>query len=160
MTSCGNTGRNSGPVPEAQQVIGEGLKELYMAASAAAPHSPEQQKIIQEMAEKASSGRELLLVMRAAVGVFATGTPAEVQVRSVVAGKMMHAGTLDQLIDFATQYSIAPERAREYVERLFQLGEGNSDPRTWYRIRVAAQHLKIGDLGQKAQARGDELARR
>ena len=58
------------PVPETDQAVGAALKELYMAASAAAPQSPAQQKVILRMAEKASNGKELLLAMRAAVGSF------------------------------------------------------------------------------------------
>ena len=57
------------------------MKELYMAASTAAPQSPAQQKVILQMAEKASNGKELLLVMRAAVGVFPAGTASQEQAR-------------------------------------------------------------------------------
>jgi len=74
LASCKPAARNAAaPVPEAEQVIGTTLKELYIAASAAAPQSPAQQKVILRMAEKASNGEELLLVMRAAVGVFPAG---------------------------------------------------------------------------------------
>ena len=136
-----------------------------MAASTAPPQSPAQQKVILRMAEKASNGKELLLVMRAAVGVFPAGTAsqeqrAESQVRSIVTAKMMEFGTLDQLIEYATQYSVNPESARPFVQRMFQLGGENSDPRVWYRIRVAALRLKVGDLERQAQARGDQLAGR
>ena len=67
------------PVPEAEQVVSAGLKELYMAASVAAPQSPAQQKVILRMAEKASNGKELLLVMRAAVGVFPANAETQEQ---------------------------------------------------------------------------------
>jgi len=153
------------PVPEAEQVVSAALKELYMAASAAAPQSPAQQNVILRMAEKASNGKELLLVMRAAVGVFPAGAGsqerrAENQVRSIVTAKMMELGTLDQLIEDAMQYSINPDSARPFVQRMFQLADRNSDPRVWYRIRVAAFHLKVGDLERQARARGDQLAGR
>ena len=166
LASCNTAARNAAaPVPEAEQVVGAGLKELYMAASAAAPQSPAQQKVILRMAEKASNGKELLLTMRAAVGVFPAGTGsqeqrAESQVRSIVTAKMMELGTLDQLIEYATEYSVNPESARPFVQRMFQLGDENSDPRVWYRIRVTAFRLKVGDLVRQAQTRGDQLAGR
>ena len=151
------------PQPEAEQVVSAALKKLYMAAAAAAPQSPAQQKVILQMAEKASNGKELLLVMRAAVGTFPAGAgsqdhPAESQVRSMVTAKMMDLGTLDQLIEYATTYSVNPESARPFVQRMFQLAGQNSGPRVWYRIRIAASHLKVSDLERQAQARGDQLA--
>lgn len=153
------------PQPEAEQVVSAALKKLYMAAAAAAPQSPAQQKVILQMAEKASNGKELLLVMRAAVGAFPAGTgpqqnPAESQVRSMVTAKMMELGTLDQVIEYATQYSVNPESARPLVQRMFQLGDRSPDRRVWYRIRAAASRLKVGDLERQAQARGDQLAGR
>jgi hypothetical protein len=166
LAACHTAPRKaSTPIPEAEQAIGESLKALYMSASAAVPQSPEQQKVILRMAEKASNGKELLLVMRAAVGVFATNAgapenPVEKRLRSIVAGKMMQVAALDQLIEYSMQYSVEPESARRFVQRMFQLGEGNSNPRVWYRIRVAALHLKLNDLERQAQARGDELAGR
>ncbi|MCX6629330.1 MAG: hypothetical protein NTW28_17065 [Candidatus Solibacter sp.] len=151
------------PVPDAEQVVSADLKKLYMAAAAAVPQSPAQQKVILQMAEKASNGKELLLVMRAAVGAYPAGTgsqehPAESHVRSMVTAKMMEFGTLDQLIEYATQYSVNAESARGFVQRMFQLAGQNSDSRVWYRIRIAASHLKVGDLERQAQARGDRLA--
>ena len=166
LASCGTAAKKAAvPVPEAEQVVSEALKELYMAASAAAPQSPAQQKVILRMAEKASNGKELLLVMRAAVGVFPADTgwheqQAESQVSSIVTAKMMKLGTLDQLIEYATQYSVDPGSARPFVQRMFQLGNENVDPREWYLIRVAAFRLKVSDLGRDAQARGDQLAGR
>jgi hypothetical protein len=117
------------------------------------------------MAEKASNGKELLLAMRAAVGVFPSGAgpqdqSAESHVRSIVTAKMMELGTLDQLIEYATEYSVNPESTRPFVERMFQLGNENSDPREWYLIRATAFRLKEVDLGRQAQARGDQLAAR
>jgi hypothetical protein len=113
------------------------------------------------MAEKASNGKELLLVARAAIGAFpATAGPEESQERSIVTAKMMELGTLDQLIDYATRYPVDAPTARPFVERMFQLGEGNSNPREWYRIRVVALRLKVGDLERQAQGRGDQLAGR
>ena len=152
-------------MPEAEQVVSADLKALYMAASGAAPRSAAQQRVILRMAEKASSGKELLLVARAAVGVFPASAesrelPAESQVRSIVTAKMMKLGTLDQLIEYAMQSSVDPESARSFVQRMFQLGSEKSDPRVWYRIRLAAFHLKVGDLERQAQARGDQLAGR
>jgi hypothetical protein len=153
------------PQPEAEQVVSAALKKLYMAAAAATPQSQAQQKVILQMAEQAWNGKELLLVMRAAVGAFPASTgsrehSAESQVSSIVTAKMMEHGTLDQLIECATQYSVNPESARPFVQRMFQLASQSSDPRVWYRIRVAASHLKVGDLERQAQARGDRLAGR
>jgi len=166
LASCSTAAKKAAaPTPEAEQVVSEALKELYMVASAAAPQSPAQQKAILRMAEKASNGKELLLVMRAAVGVFPADTgwheqQAESQVSSIVTAKMMKLGTLDQLIEYATQYSVDPGSARPFVQRMFQLGNENVDPREWYLIRVAAFRLKVSDLGRDAQARGDQLAGR
>ena len=42
--------------------------------------------------------------------------------RSIVTAKMIELGTLDQLIEYATQYSVNPESARPFVQRIFQLG--------------------------------------
>ena len=146
-------------------MISEALKQLYMTASAATPQSREQQKLILRMAEKASNGKELLLVMRAAVGVFPPGSgsqeqPAESQLRSTVTAKMMELATLDQLIEYAAQYSVDPGSARPFVQRMFQLGADSSDSRVWHRIKVAAFHLKVGDLERQAQVKGDQLAGR
>ena len=166
LASCDTAARSAAaPAPEAEQVVSAALNKLYMAASAAAPQSPAQQKVILEMAEKASNGKELLLVMRAAVGVFPAGTgsqeqSAESRVRSIVTAKMMELATLDQLIEYAMQYPVNPESARPFVERMFQLGAEKSDPRVWYRIRVAASRLRVGDLERQAQTRGDQLAGR
>jgi len=165
LASCHTANRPAGAArPESEQVIGEALKDLYMAASAAAPQSPQQQKIILRMAEMASNGKELLLVMRASVGVFpAAGSqdqPAERQVRSTVTAKMLRVATLDQLMDYAAQYSVDPERSRLFVQRMFQLAAENSDPRVWHRIGLAAFHLRLTDLERQAQAKGDQLANR
>ena len=166
LASCDTVARKAAaPVPEAEQQVGQALKDLYVAASLAAPQSPAQQNVILRMAQKASNAKELLLVMRAAVGVFPAGAgsqeqPAESQMRSIVTAKMMELGTLDQLIEYAMQYSIKPDSARPFVQRMFQLGDNSSEPRVWYRIRVAAFHLKVGDLEQQARARGDQLAGR
>jgi hypothetical protein len=117
--------------------------------------------VILKMAEKASNGKELLLAARAAVGVFPGDAGSlEGQVRSIVTAKMIELGTLDQLIEYATRYPVDPSSARPFVERMFQLGDENSNPREWYRIKVVALHLKVGDLERRAQARGDQLAGR
>jgi hypothetical protein len=149
-------------VPESQQVVSESLKNLYMACSAAPPHSPAQQKLVLEMATEASNGKELLLAMRASEGVFPTDQPAGSQVRSLVASKMIRLATLEQLIQFATLYQVNPEDARPFAQRIFQLagqlaGE-DQNPRLWYSIRLAANHLNVRDLEQQAQAKGDQLS--
>jgi hypothetical protein len=166
LTSCqGTATKTAVPTPEPEQVIRESLKELYMAASAAAPQSTEQQKLILRMAKSASNGKELLLVMRAAVGVFPTDTSspdqsAANQVRSTLTAKMIQVATLGQLGEFEGRYSVDPSSARPFVQRMIQLAGDNSDPHVWYRIRLVAAHLKLSDLESQAQARGDELARR
>jgi hypothetical protein len=166
LASCNVATRKAAtPVPEAEQVVSAAVKNLYMAASAAVPQSPAQRKVILDMSKAASNGKELLLVMRAAVGVFpANAGPqerqAENQVHSIVTAKMMEAGTLDQLIEYATQYSVDPASARSFVQRMFQLGQQQSEARDWYRIKTAAFHLKVSDLERQAQARADQLAGR
>ncbi len=113
------------------------------------------------MAEQASNGKELLLVMRAAEGVFPAAAAPEGgarQVRSTVTGKMIRLATLDQLINYAAAYPPTADDTRPLVERMFELGKVTSDPRVWYRIRAAAFHLRLKDLEQQAQAKGDELA--
>jgi len=136
-----------------------------MTASAAPPQSFEQQKVILRMVEKASNGKELLLTMRAWVGVFPSGgdspeAPGARQVCSTVTAKMMKLATLDQLLDYAAQYPVDPLRVRRFVERMFQLADGDPDPHVWHRIRAAAYHLKVTDLERRAQARAGERAGR
>lgn len=159
LASCG-AARNqaAAPVPEADQAISSGIKNLYMAVSASSPRSAEQQQAVLRMAAKASNGRELFLVMRAADGVFPAG--GETQLSAIVAKKMLAAATLGQLIEYATTYPVNPDAARPLAERMFQLGAAESDARVWYRIRVAAFHLKLEDFERQAQARGDRLARK
>jgi len=162
LASCTGAKPDAGVRAESEQVVGEALKELYMACSAATPQSAAQQKIVLQMAQKAANGKELLLVMRAAVGVFPAGTggnesATEVRVRSLVTAKMMKFATLDQLIEYSMQYPVDPDSSRPYVQRMFQLGDGNADPRIWYRIRLAASRLHVGDLAAQAQAKGDQL---
>jgi hypothetical protein len=164
LASCNTAAKDAAaPQPEAEQVVSAALKKLYMAAAAAPPQSQAQQNVLLQMAEKASNGKELLLVMRAAVGAFPAGAgarehAAESRIVSLVTAKMMELGTLDQLIECATGYSVNPESARPFVQQMFQLAGENSDARVWYRIRIAASHLKVGDLERQAQARGDQLA--
>jgi len=166
LASCNSAATNAAsPVPESEQVVSAALKELYLAASAAAPQSPAQQKVILRMANKASNGKELLLVMRAAVGVFPASTgwqeqTAESQVRSTVTAKMMKFGTLDQMIEYAMLYSVDPLSTRPYVECMLQRASENPDSRVWYRIRAVASRLKVSDLELQAQARADQLAGR
>ena len=165
LPSCHTASREEVATTESQQVIGESLKELYMSCSVAPPQSAAQQKLVLRMAEKASNGKELLLAMRAAIGVFPagqnlTGQTMESRVRSIVAAKMMRRATLNQLIEYAMRYSVNPEDSRPFAQRMFQLADESHDPQIWYRIKLAAYHLKVGDLEQQAQAKGDQLAGR
>jgi hypothetical protein len=157
LASCNISGSQAAaPQAESEQVIGNTLKELYMSASAAPPQSAEQRKLILRMADQSSNGKELLLTMRAAEGVF----PTDAELQSVVATKMMRVATLDQMTNYAKQYAIPAESARPYLQRIFELGETQSDPRVWQRIRAAAARLKIADLEKQAQAKADQLATR
>ena len=110
------------------------------------------------MATQASNGKELLLVMRAGVGVFPAGEETGKQVRSIVADKMIRSGTLEQLIELARVYSVNAEDARRVALRIFELAGENSNPGVWNRIRWAANHLQLRDLEQQAQAKGDQLS--
>lgn len=160
LPACHTASREEVAVPESQQVISEPLKQLYMACSAAPPQSAAQQKLVLNMAEKASNGKELLLVMRAGVGVFPPGQITESHIRSMVAAKMMQVATLHQLIEYARHYSVNPEDARPFAQRMFQLADEDPNPQTWYGIQLATYHLKVGDLEQQAQAKADQLAGR
>ena len=136
-----------------------------MACSELPPHSAAQQKLVVQMAEQASNGKELLLVMRAAIGVFPAGTDKQEQgterrVLSLVAAKMMKVATLNQLIEYARRYSVNPEDARSFVQRMIQLADKNPDPSIWYRIKLVATDLNVDDLQQQAQTRGDQLTGR
>ena len=158
LPSCHTASRVEVATPESQQVIGESVKELYRACSAAPPQSHKQQQLVLSMAEKASNGKELLLAMRAGVGVFPNGQKSHIC--AMVAAKMMRLATLNQLIEYARLYPVNPEDARRFADRMFQLADQNRDPQIWYGIKVAAFHLKVGDLERQAQAKGDELARK
>ncbi len=164
LLSCRETVRQTAhPTPESQQVVRESMKDLYMAASAAAPRSLEQQKMILRMADKAANGKELLLVMRAGMGVFpaaadAPDPSAEARLHAIVTSKMIAVGTLDQLIEYTAQYMVDAGQARAYIQRMFQLGENASDARSWLRIRAAASRLKLTDMAQQAQARAERLS--
>lgn len=165
LPSCHTASREEEARTESQQVISESLKDLYMACSAATPQSATQQKLVLRMAEKASNGKELLLVMRAAVGVFPAegnlpGPTMESRVRSIVAAKMTDLATLNQLIEYAMHYAVNPEDARPLAQRMFQLADQDRKPQIWYRIKVAAYHLNVADLERQAQAKGDQLAGR
>ncbi len=157
LTSCTSRQRAAAPLPESEQVVSNSLKDLYIAASAAPPQSAQQKKLILRMADESSNGKELMLTMRAAAGVFAS--PSESDIHTVVTAKMMKVGTLDQLTDYEKQYYVAPAHARPYVERMFELGRAQTDPRVWQRIRAVAARLKLPDLEQAAQAKADELLR-
>jgi len=165
LASCNSAKNAAAPVPEAEQAVSVALKNLYMAASAAPPHSAEQQKIILQMATQAANGRELLLVMRAAVGVFPASpssreSSAESRVRTLVTAKMLQFGTLDQLIEYASQYSVDPAYARRMIQRIFQLAGDSTNPRVWYRVKTAAYHLQVSDMERQAQIRAEQLAGR
>jgi hypothetical protein len=158
MASCHTAPQDAANEPESAQVISESLKGLYMTCSAAAPQSVEQQNLVLQMAREASNGKELLLVMRAAIGVFRAHAVAESRLRSIVAAKMIKLGTLDQLIECAMRYPVNPEDAQPYVERMFRLADKVGEARVWYRIRLAAVHLNASDLARQAQAKGELLA--
>ena len=151
------------PTPEAEQVISKQLKDHYMALSMVPPQSAAQQKLILQMAQEATNGKELLLVMRAAIGVFPAPSGGkqsamEHEVCSRVTARMLSVATLDQLADYAMEYPIDSGDARRFLERMFDLGNQSADAQSWYRIRAAAFHLKVNDLERQAQARGDQLA--
>jgi hypothetical protein len=162
MASCNTTTtKTTAPLPEKEQVVDANLKDLYMAASAAPPQSAAQQRVILKMAQRAANGKELLLAMRAAIGVFpANADSEEARVHAIVTAKMIELGTLDQMLEYATRYPVDPQSARPFVERMFQLADANTNPREWYRIRVIARRFKLNDLEGQALARGNQLAGR
>jgi len=148
-----------GPAPEAEQVIGETMKETVHGCQRGGPSVRGAAKDHLKMVQRASNGKELLLAMRAAIGVFpAEGGPqehqAENQVQSIVTAKMMELATLYQLIDYEKQYSVDPASARQFVQRMFQLAQMGSEAGDWYRIRAAAFRMKVSDLERQAQAQG------
>lgn len=133
-----------------------------MACSAAPPRSAEQQKLLLKMARKASNGKELLLAMRAAEGVFsadasAPGSATESRFRGMVASKMIQLGSLDELIEYTMRYSINPEDARPFVQRMLQLAADNRDPRIWSRIQRGAVQWKVADLAVQAGNKRKDL---
>ena len=143
-------------------LISDSIKEFYMACSAAPPRSPEQQKLLLKMANKASNGKELLLVMRAAEGVFpAVATPPESgrqsHFRGIVTGKMIQLASLDELIEYMMRYSINAEDARPFIQRMLQLAAGSQDPRIWSRIQHGAVQWKLADLALQAEAKRKDL---
>jgi hypothetical protein len=150
------------PKPESEQVVRDEVKDLYMKASVAPRQSKEQQRLISKMAREAANGKELLLVMRAAEGVFPSGAASaeQTQVYATVTTKMIEAATLDQLIDYAAQYPVDSAQARRFADRMLELGNRSDDARVWYRIRAAAYHLGLSDLQHQAQARAEQLAPR
>jgi hypothetical protein len=166
LLSCRSASRQTAtPIPESEQEIGASIKELYMRASSAPPHSREQQNLILQMANEASNGKELLLAMRATVGVFPAAAAAnsdslEDRVHSRVTAKMLTLATLDQLLDYAASYPVAARDTRPLVERMIELGGTASEPRLWYRIRAAASRLGLSDLAREAQARAEQAERR
>ena len=156
LCSC-RTASQEAPIPESSQVISDSLAQLYMQCSTAPPHSPAQQHLVIVMADKASNGKELLMVMRADLGVFPPGDPNETRVRHTVETKMMKVGTLNQLIEYADLYPVNPEDERPFAQHIFVLAGNDQDPGTWYRVKAAEHHLNVGDLEEQAQAKGDQL---
>ncbi len=148
----------------AQQSISSELQRLYMDCSAAPPQSAQQQSIIRQMADKASSGKELLLVMRAETGVFpANASPgagrAQREIHSIVAAKMIKAASFDELTDYVVHYPVNKEDARPVVERMFDLASAQSDPAMWQQVARAARVMKVSDLAGQAQAKRETLPR-
>lgn len=165
LAGCQTASQRAGaPTPEAKQVISDRIKQLYVDVSTSPPQSAEQQKLTLRMAERASNAKELLLVRRAADGVFPAGGAAETdiekQVRSTVTGKMIRCATLEQLLNYAVGYPADAADTRALVARMFDLGRESPDARVWYRIRATAFHLRLKDLAQQAEARGDALSAR
>jgi hypothetical protein len=163
LASCHTAPQDASNPPESAQAIRESLKTLYMDCSAAPPGSIAQQKLVLRMAEKASNGKELLLTLRAVVGVFPESADRETQraeshLRSIITAKMMKLATLDQLIECAMRDAINREDAQPFVQHMFRLADQIHDARVWYRIQLAAFHLNASDLAQQAQAKGDLLA--
>jgi len=163
MAGCHNALQEPANLPESAQVIRDSLKTLYMDASAAPPRSVAQQRLVLKMAREASNGKELLLTLRAAVGVFPEGADAgaestESHLRSIIAAKMMKLGTLDQLIECAMRYPINRGDSQPFVARMFRLADQVRDARVWYRIRLAALHLNASEMAGQAQTRGELLA--
>ncbi len=167
FAGCGMAGRQTAlptaamPTPEEQQVVGGVAKTLYLAVSRSKPRSSEQQHLVLRMAETAKNGKELLMAMRAGMGVFpppgAPGHSLEGQVRSIVTGKMLRMATLDQLADYASRYGVDAADARPVVERMFELGDSASDPQVWLRIRAAAFRFRLSDLERLARERVEQI---
>jgi len=165
LFSCHTAPREAANPEESAQTIRDSVKALYMEASAATPHSVAQQKLLLKMAQESLSGAELLLTLRAAVGVFPPGPDAETQraerqLRAIIADKLIKAGTLDQLIECAMRYPINQQDAQPFVQRIWRLADQVHDARVWDRIRLAAFHLNARDMAQQAQLRIDLLSGR
>jgi hypothetical protein len=165
LPSCQIVRMAATPAPEAEQVVREEMKHLYVAASAAGPHSSERQHLIQRTAEQASNGKELLLVMQAGLGPYPSEpgvqeNPADSQVRAAVTAKTIELATLDQLIVYAKQYAVHPASARLLIQRMFQLANGSPEPGSWARVREAGILLGENDLEQQAEARASQRIRR
>jgi hypothetical protein len=167
LTGCGSSPRTQEPASAAgdRQSIGPEMKRLYMACSAAPRQSPQQQKLVRQMAETASNGQELLMTMRASIGVFPGDAAASVQkeehaVRSLVAAKLIKAGNLEELTQFAVQYTVNREDSRPLVERMFELASANRDPAQWQQVARAARGVSALDLAQQALAQREALTHR
>jgi hypothetical protein len=152
LVGCHSVSRTAAPVPESQQIVSSEIKNLYMSVSAAAPHSPEQQELVRQMADRSTNAKELLLTMRAVDGVFSSDE-AVAPVRATVTSKMMQVATLDQLSEYPSRFGVDPTQARAYVERMFQLASQVTDARAWRRVRLTAARLRQPDLERAAAAR-------
>jgi hypothetical protein len=159
LTACQHAPEEPGypNASPASQSISPAVEKLYMAHAAAPQHSAAQRGLVEQMAEKAGNGKELLLTMRVIAAVFPTpGSPedqaAERRVRALVAEKMVRVATLEQLHEYAMRYAMTPVEGRAVVERMLQLAGNRSDPQTWNMIKRAARSVKADDLAQKAQA--------
>ena len=112
LTACQHAPEEPGypNASPASQSISPAVEKLYMAHAGAPDHSAVQRGLVEQMAEKAGNGKELLLTMRVIAAVFSTpGSPedraAERRVRALVA-EMVRAATLEQLHEYAMRYAI------------------------------------------------------
>ena len=168
LASCHDSPKTEAAAPGpsgAQQAVSPQVANLYMAVGAAPRYSRRQQDLLRQMATDASNGKELLMVMRAEAGVFRSEQNAEDQlaehrIRSTVAAKMMQVAALEQLTEYAMRYPVNPEDARPLAQRMLDLAGSSSDPRVWYQIVRAAKAMRVHDLAQQAQTKGDLVAGR
>jgi len=163
LSSCRTTPWEAASPKESAQAVRDSVKAAYMDVSAVSPHSVAQQKLLLKMAQESTNGAELLLTLRAAVGVFPQGPNAgmqgtERQFRAIIGDKLIKVGTLDQLIECVMRYQINQADGQPFIERMFRLADQVHDARVWDRIRLAALHLNASDMAQQAQLRIDLLS--